>query len=135
MSENQQEMFEHEAIDPRVLKNLGHLADENRNWPSLLMELNGVVANTLKMHGIDNSDVSLQVTLDIGEYMGGVQVYLPRGDKLRQQIRDMKIYDEYKGNNIKHLAHKYHVTDKTIYEIIARMRKLEQQQRQPDLFG
>ncbi|ODS10944.1 Mor transcription activator family protein [Vibrio scophthalmi] len=135
MTENQHDMFANEAIDPKVLENLGHMSDENRNWPSLLMELNGVVANTLQLHGIENSDVSLQVTLDIGEYMGGVQVYLPRGDKLRQQIRDMKIYDEYKGNNIKHLAHKYRVTDKTIYEIIARIRKLEQQQRQPDLFG
>ena len=135
MSDNQHDMFAHEVIDPRVLENLGHMSDENRSWPSLLMELNGVVANTLKLHGIDNSDVSLQVTLDIGEYIGGVQVYLPRGDKLRQQIRDMKIYEQYKGNNVKYLAHKYRVTDKTIYEIIARIRKLEQQQRQPDLFA
>ncbi|EPT7428694.1 Mor transcription activator family protein [Vibrio cholerae] len=131
----QHDMFVHDAIDPRVLDNVSHLADENRTWPNLLLELHGVIANSLKQHGVDSPEAALQAVLDIGEYMGGVQVYLPRGDRLRQQIRDMKIYKEFNGNNIRQLAHRYHLTDKAIYEIIAKLRKIEQRRRQPDLFG
>ena len=104
-------------------------------WPGLLLELRGIIDDTLEGKGINNKALSLAIVLDIAEYMGGVQVYLPRGDKLRQQGRDIEIYEQFKGNNIKQLAHKYHLTDKTIYEIIAKMRNIELKQRQPDLFG
>ncbi|MFP3345359.1 Mor transcription activator family protein, partial [Halomonas sp. SIMBA_159] len=63
------------------------------------------------------------------------QVYLPRGDRLRLQIRDMKIWNEFNGRNVKTLARKYDVTEKTIYEVCAKIRKLEIANRQPDLFG
>jgi Mor family transcriptional regulator len=47
----------------------------------------------------------------------------------------LKFMMPFKGRNTKELAHKYHLTEKSIYEIIARIRKMEQKRRQLDLFG
>lgn len=134
MRDNQTDLF-NTPLDPSILDHTDHLPDESHCWPSVLMELMGVIQNRLTQRGIDMPELPLEVVLDIGEYMGGSQVYLPKGDRLRQHVRDMQIWNEFNGRNIKTLARKHHVTDKTIYEICARMRKIEQAKRQPDLFG
>ena len=134
MSETQTDLFEHDEIDPSVLEHTSGLPRENQRWPSLLLELRGVLASELKDKVEDEDAVSLQLALAVGEHIGGMQVYLPRGDQLRRQLRNIEIYDKFSGNNIKQLAREYHVSDKTIYEIIAKMRALESQRRQPSLF-
>lgn len=131
----QTDMFSNDALDPALLDHLSHLPEEAHAWPTILLELHGVILERLKKRGIDAPELALETVLDIGEYMGGMQVYLPRGDRLRLQIRDMKIWNEFNGRNVKTLARKYDVTEKTIYEVCAKMRKLEIAKRQPDLFG
>ncbi|MEI6897870.1 MAG: Mor transcription activator family protein [Psychromonas sp.] len=106
-------------------------------WPELLQELLGVIEQTLTTQGFNEAQsksLSLKLTLSISEHMGGIQVYFPRGDKLHKEIRDIEIWRNFKGHNIKQLARQYHLTDKTIYEITSRMRTLESKQRQPELF-
>ncbi|MBE4040025.1 Mor transcription activator family protein [Vibrio parahaemolyticus] len=130
----QREMFSDEEIDNKVLDHIGDLPEGSAAWPAMLLELHGVVANELKQAGIETPDLPLKVVMSIGEYMGGMQVYLPRGDKLKQQIRDMEIFNEFNGRNVPQLAKRHHLTSKTIYEIIARMRQVETQRRQFSLF-
>ncbi len=106
-------------------------------WPELLQELLGIIKQTLLTQGLDekqSESFALKLTLSIAEHMGGIQVYFPRGDKLHKQVRDIEIYNNFTGRNIKQLARQYHLTDKTIYEIITRMRTIESKQRQPELF-
>ena len=108
-----------------------------RAWPELLQELLAIIEQTLLKQGFDDTrskSLSLKLTLSIAEHMGGIQVYFPRGDKLHKEIRDIEIYNDFTGNNIKQLARLHHLTDKTIYEIVARMRAIELKQRQPTLF-
>jgi len=132
---NQHDMFEHDSIDASVLDNLKDFPEETKSWPSLLLELRAVLAHELDKREIESQDLSLALSLSIGQYLGGAQFYLPRGDALQRYIRDIEIWDAFTGNNTKQLARKYHLTEKSIYEIVARMRKIEHQRRQPDLFG
>jgi len=134
MSEIQTDMFEHDDIDPSVLDHASGLPLENQRWPSLLLELRSVLNQTLEANGINDNNLSLALVLGIGEHIGGMQVYLPKGDNLKRQLRDIEISDRFNGRNIKQLSREYKVTDKTIYEIIAKMRALETQRRQPTLF-
>lgn len=135
MNVQQHDMFNDKYLTPDILDNLDNLPIEQRAWPAILLELHGVLQKRLTERGIDAPDVALECVLDIGEHMGGMQVYLPRGDRLRQQIRDMKIWNEFNGGNTKILARRYDVTEKTIYEICAKMRKMDQARRQADLFS
>lgn len=135
MSEPQNDLFDQVELDPSILEHVNGCMDDTHAWPSLLLELHDVLAHELKQKGIESPTIPLELVLAIGQHMGGFQVYIPRGDALRQQIRDMQIYNEFNGRNIKFLAKKHHVTYKTIYEIIARIRKIEIKKRQLDMFG
>ncbi|SIO94811.1 Mor transcription activator family protein [Vibrio spartinae] len=133
--EVQSDLLEHETIDPSILDHLSDLPEEKNGWPALLLEIRAVLSQELSRHHIENEKLPLQLSLAIGQYLGGAQFYLPRGDALKRFIRDIEIWDAFRGNNTRQLARQYHLTEKTIYEIVARMRKIEQQRRQPDLFG
>jgi Mor family transcriptional regulator len=93
-----------------------------------------VLAHELNKNDVESESLSFKLSLAIGNHLGGMQFYLPRGDALVRYIRDMEIWDSFNGRNTKELAHKHHLTEKSIYEILARMRKIEQKRRQPDLF-
>ena len=131
---NQNEMF-NDLLDPSLLEHLESLEPEQKNWPSLLLELHEIVQKRLAVRGIDMPELAFECVLDIGEHIGGMQVYLPRGDRLRMQIRDIKIWNEFNGSNINALTRKYKLTAQSIYKICAKMRKIESAKRQPDLFS
>jgi Mor family transcriptional regulator len=117
-----------------VLDHLPEPQREKHGWPSLLLEIREVLGRELAKHNLETQQLSLQLSLAIGQYLGGAQIYLPRGDALQRFIRDIEIWDAFHGNNTRQLARRYHLSEKAIYEIVARMRQLEQQRRQPDLF-
>jgi Mor family transcriptional regulator len=131
---SQHEMFDDDELDASILEHACDLPEDSATWPALLLELHGVIHNELGKSGISQDGLALKMVLSISEYMGGMQVYLPRGDKLKQQIRDMEIYQQFNGRNIAQLTKRHHLTNKRIYEIIARMRRVELQRRQFSLF-
>ncbi len=131
---SQHDMFEHDELDASILDHATELPEDSAAWPAILLELYGVLNNELKKSNIEQDGLALKMVLSIGNYMGGMQVYLPRGDKLQQQLRDMEIYEQFNGRNIAQLTKRYHLTNKRIYEIIARMRRVELQRRQFSLF-
>lgn len=131
---SQHDMFEHDELDASILEHVTELPEDSAAWPAILLELHGVLNNELKKNKIEQDGLALKMVLSIGNYMGGMQVYLPRGDKLQQQLRDMEIYEQFNGRNIAQLTKRYHLTNKRIYEIIARMRRVELQRRQFSLF-
>ncbi|PTP90107.1 MULTISPECIES: Mor transcription activator family protein [Vibrio] len=131
----QQDMFEHLELDESLLDHIDFMAgDPVKFWPVLLHEIHTLLDAQLIQNGIEQSGLSLKLSLALGEFIGGGQVYLPRGDALQRQIRNMEIYNEFTGRNIKPLAKKHHLSEKAIYEIIATMRKIEHARRQPALF-
>lgn len=131
MNEQQHDLFG-DALDPSLLEHAAVQAEQHR-WPELLRDINSLLSNELEKRGVDNN-LSLPLTYAIAKNLGGMQVYIPKGDALETMIRDMQIWAEFNGTNVAQLTLKYNVTFKTIYSVIARMRELERKRRQPDMF-
>lgn len=131
----QQDIFENLPIDASVLEHIDYMVDDPvKCWPVLLHEIHTLLNLQLEKHGVDQPGLSLTLALALGEFVGGGQIYLPRGDALIRQIRNMEIYNEFTGRNLKELAKRHHLSEKAIYEIIAKMRKIETARRQLSLF-
>ncbi|MEB6425729.1 Mor transcription activator family protein [Citrobacter freundii] len=110
---------------------LDHLDDgtESSRFPSLLSELNALLRKELERLGYDPQH-SIELVVAISSKIGGMQVYFPRGQVLEQLVRDMRIWRDFKGDNVAELVERYHVTYKTVYKAIKRMRRLELNKRQ-----
>ncbi|ELM3734820.1 Mor transcription activator family protein [Edwardsiella piscicida] len=114
---------------------LDHIDDEveSSRFPSLLSELNALLRIELTRLGYDPRH-SIELVAAISSKIGGMQVYFPRGQVLEQLVRDMRIWRDFTGDNVPVLVERYHVTYKTVYKAIKRMRRLEQRKNQMTLF-
>jgi Mor family transcriptional regulator len=107
-------------------------------WPSMLAELVDVLRASFQHRGRSEGEAIAEAqhaALAIGEYLGGRQIYLPRGDRLKEWLRDRAIYLEFKGVNKEELARRYGLTDRRIEQIAAEQRAVYIRRIQPDLFG
>ena len=113
---------------------LDHIDDEveSSRFPSLLAELNALLRVELGRLGYDPKH-SIELVAAISGKIGGMQVYFPRGQVLEQLVRDMRIWRDFTGDNVQELVERYHVTYKTVYKAIKRMRRLELSKRQYSL--
>ncbi|EBH5161048.1 Mor transcription activator family protein [Enterobacter asburiae] len=113
---------------------LEHLDDEveSSRFPSILSELNALFRSELMRLGYDPKH-SIELVVAVSSKMGGMQFYLPRGQVLEHVVRDMRIWHDFKGDNIQELVERYRVTYKTVYKAIKRMRRLELSKRQYSL--
>lgn len=113
---------------------LDHIDDEveSSRFPSLLAELNALLRVELGRLGYDPKH-SIELVAAISGKIGGMQVYFPRGQVLEQLVRDMRIWRDFTGDNVQELVERYHVTYKTVYKAIKRMRGLELSKRQYSL--
>ncbi|WP_042099550.1 Mor transcription activator family protein [Escherichia coli] len=127
----EQDLFE-DLRDDSVLEYL-HDYQENTAYPALLSELNALLRKELARIGADPAH-SLELVVAICRHIGGMQVYVPRGNILENLVRDMRIWRDFNGHNIPELVQCYGVTYKTVYKAIKRMRRLERNKYQPDLF-
>ncbi|HHG0446549.1 TPA: Mor transcription activator family protein [Citrobacter freundii] len=114
---------------------LDHIDDEieGSRFPSLLSELNALLRVELERLGYEPKH-SIELVAAISNKIGGMQVYFPRGQVLEQLVRDMRIWRDFTGDNVAELVERYHVTYKTVYKAIKRMRRLEHQKHQSPLF-
>lgn len=127
----EQDLFE-DLRDDSVLEYL-HDYQENTAYPALISELNALLRKELARIGADPAH-SLELVVAICRHIGGMQVYVPRGNILENLVRDMRIWRDFNGHNIPELVQRYEVTYKTVYKAIKRMRRLERNKYQPDLF-
>ena len=104
-------------------------------WCSTLRDYIDVVEQSLKEQGIDDPRVrAFKCVSALCQYHGGMQHYLPKGDALKRALRDISIAKDFTGCNHKELAQKHGLTEKQIYEIIAKYRKEQQNKKQFGLF-
>lgn len=75
-----------------------------------------------------------QIGIDIAQQMaqnwGGEVIYIPRNLLMALNERDMKIYEEFNGNNHRELARKYNVSMQWVYKIVKKVHKDEVARRQ-----
>lgn len=76
--------------------------------------------------------LGVELTLKLAEELGGTSIYLPKTDKLIQQLRDRKIRDEFDGGNHKTLARRYQLSESRIRQILA---ETDADSNQLTLFG
>ena len=65
---------------------------------------------------------------------GGQQIYIPNGAYIQTTKRDIDLYREFRGNNSYELAKKYNISVQWVYQIVNRMKEIELQSRQTDMF-
>lgn len=130
MSNMQQDMFENDAIDPRVLENLDHLMEEENEWPVTFLQLRDVLAAELENKLPEHKRISLSLALAVGQYIGGMSIYLPNGQSLQRYIRDINIWEAFDGANVKPLALQFRLSEKAVYEVLRRMRAVSTQRGQ-----
>lgn len=118
--------------DDSILEYFDDVQKES-GFPSLLTELNALLRQELTRLGI-NPDHSLELVVAICNHIGGIQVYVPKGKVLETLIRDIRIWRDFDGRNVTELVHRYKVTYKTVYKAIKRMRRLEREKYQIQLF-
>ncbi|QUF67763.1 Mor transcription activator family protein [Vibrio fluvialis] len=107
--------------------------DESVSWPEDLRQMYDIIKERLSKANIDDS-LAVVLVSDISQHFGGIQLYLGKGDALKRHLRDIKIWHDFDGKNVRDLIEKYDVGYSAVYRILAKMRAREIRKRQPDLF-
>lgn len=81
-------------------------------------------------------ELARHVVFAICSVLGGSVIYLPKGQKLKNAMRDAAIFREWRDESISihDLVCKYDLASPTIYDIINKQRALHRK-NEPDLFG
>lgn len=86
---------------------------------------------------IQNADhIAESLVAEIAMYLGGRSIYLPRGDKLQQELRDIKMFTEWFNGqkDINQLKEEFkNLNESQIYKVLRKHRKAFIAQRQQSL--
>ncbi|MBE0378485.1 Mor transcription activator family protein [Pseudoalteromonas prydzensis] len=106
-----------------------------KRWPSNLQSLALLIEAELTKAKINDPRILGEaITLAIGHYFGGRDVYIPTDQRLKAALRDIQIWQEFNGYNMEKLAIKFGLTQRRIAEIIQQQRRIEVERRQRSLF-
>lgn len=137
-TEEQHDLLGDDSYSEELLDYLENVpADVREKWPKDLAALCDIYDSELKRLGVSDADahrISLTLLLAQANYGGGRMYYMPKGDRLRQAVRDRKIYHEFNGRNHEELAKRHGLTVQRIYEIVKRQSEIERARVQPKLF-
>lgn len=129
------------GIDSENNDIMAHLHDEalhqKHYWPGDLVELAEVIRAQLKHEGVDDEAIYQQVErvlLAMSFLCGGRNYYLPKGDRIKNALRDKRIYDAFAGNNHRELSRQYKLSEQKIYEVIRAQTQLHRSRIQHNLF-
>lgn len=135
----QDELFDALTCDPmELIERLGDEVDA-RIWPERLHLLFELHRNyNVKRVGWDEARATLDARdrcILLGEYLGGRQFIIPRGDAIRRALRDKLMWHQFTGRNYDELAERYGLSLMQVYRIMAEQKKLHASQYQGELFA
>lgn len=81
--------------------------------------------------------IGVENFIHLSEVYGGTTIYVPKMDDLLKNSRYAAIMQEFDGTNIRQLARKYHVSERTIYRLVRGLLKtarLQPMEGQTSLF-
>jgi len=143
MPKNEQQLELIEEIDlDAINKQLDALSDNDHQWsvlrwPERLQTLYQVVLKELQTLTFDDKSkhrLAVKIITAQAHYLGGRELYLPTNKTLKEALRDLDIFNRWAGNNIEQLAVEYELTTRSVYDIYAKQRKIQQNRRQKSLF-
>ena len=91
------------------------------NHPELLEQILQSITTTLSRHLKPTEpipQIAHAVLDDLVAQIGGIQIYLPRGDSFKRYKRNQKIIQDANTMTPVELAKKHHLTDKHIWKIL-----------------
>jgi Mor family transcriptional regulator len=114
---------------------LGPLEDK---WPTTLAEMVDVLVARNRAKGMTEDAAIIEaqeVIIVIGQYCGARQIYLPRGDSLKEALIARQIYLLHRGNNTEELADRFGFSVRWVQRIYAEQRRIQIRRRQGQLFN
>lgn len=116
------EQLDLDSLDTQQLNQL------KQKWPKNLAELVSIVDNRLAKEKLDKPLLAEKLITDISIYLGGRDIYLPRGSSLSRFIRNLRIYQAFNGRNADELAKEHGFSRRQIDNIVAQIRQLNRNQ-------
>lgn len=139
MTEQQLDAFADDDLQ-QLLTDLEQLPPEQRTdainrIPAQLQSLMALFESELKGQVKQPENVAQRLVIELAHYLGGIQTYIPRNDRLKTLLRNIAIYNAHnKGASIRNLAEQHRLTDVQIYNIIKEQTQAERARRQFKLF-
>ncbi len=140
MSEQQLDAFSTPEELHDLLQQLENLPDDQRQdvvkrIPAMLQSLMALFTSELRSKGAkDPERLAEHLVICMANYFGGMQLYLPRNDKLALELRNIRIYQQHRGGNTEQLAREYGLTSIQIYHIVREQTTAERARRQLSFF-
>ncbi len=140
MSEQQLDAFSTPEELQDLLQQLENLPDDQRQdvvkrIPAMLQSLMALFTSELRSKGAkDPERLAEHLVICMANYFGGMQLYIPRNDKLALELRNIRIYQQHRGGNTEQLARQYGLTAIQIYHIVREQTVAERARRQMGLF-
>ena len=92
------------------------------------------VADHVTETGVDYG-LSSEQAEQLGLAVAGQNFTFPRDYAYKLSLRDMQIYEEFRGNNWAELSTKYGITERGLRKLIHRVHRQVMAHRQPQLFS
>lgn len=122
--------------DSLIGRDLGDVPETK--WAPMLADMLRVLEALYLREGQGKEEafhLATQSAAALAEYFGGRVVYLPRGDRVRNALRDAEIYRKFRGSrNVEQLAAEYGLTVIHLYKIHRDQRALHMRKLQGRLF-
>ncbi|WP_051484707.1 Mor transcription activator family protein [Shewanella waksmanii] len=96
-------------------------------WPKNLVDLVCVVDKSLANEKLDEPLLAEKIIAEISFYLGGRDIYIPKGKPLSDFLRNIRIYQAFNGRNSDDLAVQYGLTCRQINNIIKQVREINRQ--------
>lgn len=138
MAEQQNDLFaDDHALIGQLFDNLNKIPDQEifHKWPRTLSEIIEVIEAELVRQGADRAQAHItasKLTGVMAHYFGGQSFYLPTGEVLKDALRNVMIFKEFKGNNVPELIRKYNLSESHIYAIIREQLAINRKRHQPE---
>lgn len=140
MSEQQLDAFSTPEELQDLLQQLESLPDDQRQdvvkrIPAMLQSLMALFASELRSKGAKEPErLAEHLVICLANYFGGMQLYLPRNEKLMIELRNIRIALEHNGRNTDCLAQKHKLTKTQIYQILREQKNILFMRKQLRLF-
>lgn len=139
-TEEQRDLLGEASFSEDLLEHLDEIPEETkRKWPKDLAALIDIFESALKRQGLDDTQAKRLAHSLLAEqamYCGGRHIYIPKGDRLKQAIRDVELFRDWHDNGVvpDDLAAKYKISAQHVYRIINEQRAIHLKRVQPTLF-
>lgn len=104
-----------EALDKNPeLFSFEEIEHETAFYPELLLDLHELFNRVLTQHNVKDNALTFRLVLELMQYGGGVQMYIPKPDFILHTVIKKLIKSEFTGNNYVELARRYQYSTNSI---------------------